>query len=54
MDSLTAAAARALAAGDPLGTINRVALRGDAPALALREESRWRTSAISFERRLSC
>jgi hypothetical protein len=37
MDSLiTAAAARALAAGDPLGALNRVALREDAPALALR------------------
>ncbi|HUP30589.1 MAG TPA: helix-turn-helix domain-containing protein [Usitatibacter sp.] len=30
------AAARALAAGDPLGALKRVALRGDAPALALR------------------
>lgn len=36
MDSLTAAAARALAAGDPLGALKRVALREDAPALALR------------------
>jgi hypothetical protein len=36
MDSLIAAAARALAAGDPLGALNRVALRNDAPALALR------------------
>jgi hypothetical protein len=36
MDSLITAAARALAAGDPLGALNRVALRGDAPALALR------------------
>ncbi len=36
MDSLFTAAARALAAGDPLGALNRVALRGDAPALALR------------------
>ncbi len=36
MDSLIAAAARALAAGDPLGALNHVALRGDAPALALR------------------
>ena len=36
MDSLTTAAARALAAGDPLGALNRVALRDDAPALALR------------------
>jgi hypothetical protein len=31
-----AAAARALAAGDPLGALNRVALRDDASALALR------------------
>ena len=36
MDSLIAAAALALAAGDPLGALNRVALREDAPALALR------------------
>ncbi len=36
MDSLIVAAARALAAGDPLGALNRVALRDDAPALALR------------------
>ena len=36
MDSLITAAARALAAGDPLGALNKVALRDDAPALALR------------------
>lgn len=36
MDSLMTAAARALAAGDPLGALNRIALRDDAPALALR------------------
>ncbi|MES2314046.1 MAG: helix-turn-helix domain-containing protein [Pseudomonadota bacterium] len=36
MDSLITAAARALAAGDPFGALNRVALRNDAPALALR------------------
>ncbi|HEV2572987.1 MAG TPA: helix-turn-helix domain-containing protein [Beijerinckiaceae bacterium] len=36
MDSLITAAARALAAGDPLGALKRVALREDAPALALR------------------
>src|SRR5262252_2295041 len=36
MDSLITAAARALAAGDPLGALKRVALRSDAPALALR------------------
>src|SRR6202162_241323 len=36
MDSLITAAARALAAGDPLGALKRIALRQDAPALALR------------------
>src|SRR5260370_36404439 len=36
MDSLITAAARALATGDPLGALKRVALRDDAPALALR------------------
>jgi hypothetical protein len=36
VDSLIAIAARALAAGDPLGALKRVALRDDAPALALR------------------
>jgi tetratricopeptide (TPR) repeat protein len=36
VDSLITAAARALAAGDPLGALNRVALRDDPPALALR------------------
>ncbi len=36
MDSLITAAARALAMGDPLGALNRVALRDDAAALALR------------------
>ncbi|GJH09571.1 helix-turn-helix domain-containing protein [Caballeronia novacaledonica] len=36
MDSLITAAARALAAGDPLGALNRIALREDASALALR------------------
>jgi len=36
MDSMITAAARALATGDPLGALKRVALRDDAPALALR------------------
>jgi DNA-binding transcriptional ArsR family regulator len=36
MDSLITAAARALAAGDPLGALKWVALRDDPPALALR------------------
>ena len=36
MDSLIAAAAQALARGNPLAALNQVALRDDAPALALR------------------
>jgi hypothetical protein len=36
MDSMILAASRALAVGDPFGALNRVALRDDAPALALR------------------
>ncbi|MCG5258671.1 helix-turn-helix domain-containing protein [Cupriavidus gilardii] len=36
MDPTISAAARALAVGDPLGALNCVALREDAPALALR------------------
>jgi hypothetical protein len=36
MDSLITAAAHALAAADPLGALNFIALRDDAPALALR------------------
>ena len=36
MDSMITAAARALAAGDAIGALNRVALRDDAPALAMR------------------
>src|ERR1700759_5228161 len=36
MDSVIEDAARALATGDPLGALKRVALRDDAPALALR------------------
>jgi hypothetical protein len=36
MDSQIAAAARALSVGDPLGALNRVALRDDAASLALR------------------
>jgi hypothetical protein len=33
MDSLITAAARALAAGDALGALNRVALRSDQPLM---------------------
>ncbi len=36
MDALISASARALAAGDPLGALKRIALRNDPPALALR------------------
>jgi hypothetical protein len=36
MDSMITAAARALAVGDPLGALKRIALRDDPPALALR------------------
>ena len=36
LDSLINAAARALAVGDSLGALKRVALRDDAPALAIR------------------
>jgi hypothetical protein len=36
MDSLISASARALAAGDALGALKRIALRDDPPALALR------------------
>jgi hypothetical protein len=36
LDSLINAAARALAEGDPLGALKRIALRNDAPALAIR------------------
>ena len=36
MDSLITAAARALKTGDPLGALKQIALRDDAPALALR------------------
>src|SRR4051794_24289853 len=36
MDSLITAAARALAAGDPLPALKHIANRGDAPPLALR------------------
>ena len=36
MDSLITAAARALTSGDALGALNYIALRDDAPALALR------------------
>jgi hypothetical protein len=40
MDSLITAAARALAAGDPLGALKRVALRNDPPGPGLRGTAR--------------
>jgi hypothetical protein len=49
MDSLITAAARALAAGDPLGALKRVALRDDAPALALRGIAMAEITKAQFE-----
>ena len=58
MDQLIAVTARALAAGDPLGALNRVALRNDKPALVLHGTARlpraddheigWDTMAHEF------
>jgi hypothetical protein len=49
MDAVVNLAARALAAGDPLSALKRVALRDDAPSLALRgiamaQLGEWRRS----------
>jgi hypothetical protein len=52
MDSLIAAAARALAAGDPLGALKRIALREDAPALALRGIAMAQLGDLARARRL--
>ncbi|HVY98531.1 MAG TPA: hypothetical protein VHA35_03460 [Dongiaceae bacterium] len=52
MDSLITAAALALAAGDPLGALNRVALRDDAPALALRGIAMAQLGELERARRL--
>jgi len=48
MDSLITAAARALAAGDPLGALKRVALRDDAHRAAVESglECRERVEAL--------
>src|SRR3979411_1469137 len=46
MDSLITAAARALAAGDPLGALKRVDLRDDAHGLALRFGDLVRAKAL--------
>ncbi|TCG07317.1 hypothetical protein BZM27_20115 [Paraburkholderia steynii] len=51
MDATLAAAARSLAAGNPLGALNRVALRDDAAATLRYAASRWRNSATSRARR---
>ena len=49
MDSLITTAARALTAGDPLGALNRVALRDYAPALAfLADGESWSSSALAL------
>jgi len=53
MDPLIMSAARAPAAGDPIAALNLVALRDDAPALALRGIAMARL-ATSFERKLFC
>ena len=54
MDSLITAAARALAAGDPLGALKRVALRDDAPALALRGIAMAQLGDLDRAQRRSC
>ncbi len=52
MDSLIAASARALAAGDVLGALQRVALRDDPPALALRGIALARLGELTRSREL--
>jgi len=52
MDSLIAAAARALAAGDTLGALKHVALRDDPPALALRGIAMARLGELQRAREL--
>ncbi|RNF34977.1 helix-turn-helix domain-containing protein [Paracoccus methylarcula] len=52
MDRLIAAAARALAAGDPLTAMKRVALREDPPALALRGIAMAQIGDLSLAREL--
>ena len=52
MDSLIAAAGRALAAGDVLGALKRVALRDDPPALALRGIAMARLGELARAREL--
>jgi tetratricopeptide (TPR) repeat protein len=52
VDSLITAAARALASGDPLGALKRVALRDDPPALALRGIARAQLGDLDRARTL--
>jgi tetratricopeptide (TPR) repeat protein len=52
MDSLVTAAARALKAGDPLGALKRIALRDDAPALALRGIAMAQLGELAAAKRL--
>ncbi|MFT3802797.1 MAG: helix-turn-helix domain-containing protein [Burkholderiaceae bacterium] len=52
MDALIAAAGRALAVGDTLGALNRVALRNDPPALALRGIAMARLGELTRSREL--
>ncbi|MGB3425970.1 MAG: helix-turn-helix domain-containing protein [Castellaniella sp.] len=52
MDLLISAAARALMAGDALGALNLTALRGDAPALALRGIALARIGELDLARTL--
>ena len=53
-DSLITAAARAIVRGDPLGALKRVALRHDAPALALRDRDEFiRSAETALQRRFA-
>lgn len=52
MDGLIASAARALAAGDPIGALNCVGLRDDASALALRGIAMAQLGDLSLAKRL--
>jgi hypothetical protein len=54
MQSLITAAARALAAGDPLGALKRIALRDDPPALALRGVAMAQLGDYTKARKLLC
>jgi hypothetical protein len=53
MDSLITAAARAFATGDRLGALKRVALRDDAPALALQRVAGRKVTSMPSRHRSS-